>query len=204
MSAPVRLVVWSDFLCPWCWVAATRLWRVVDEHDGRVELVWKSFLLRPHPDPTRTLEKFRAYTRSWARPAAEPDAPPFRIWEGAAGPPSHSVPPHLVAKAAATLGPAVERAMRARLFEAYFAQNHDVTNAETLVGIWDGLDLPRDVFARAGDEAILETVVAEHNEAVAQSLSGVPAVMLEGGDTPVPGALPYETYANWVRRLLAA
>ncbi|MCW5892247.1 MAG: DsbA family protein [bacterium] len=204
MSVPVRLVVWSDFLCPWCWVAATRLWRVVDAQEGRIELVWKSFLLRPQPDPSRTLEKFRAYTQTWARPAAEPDAPPFRVWEGDAGPPSHSVPPHLVAKAAALLGPAVERAVRARLFEAYFAQNHDVTHAETLVGIWDGLDLPRAAFARAGDEAILEAVVAEHNEAVALGLSGVPAVMLEGGDTAVPGALPYETYAAWVRRLLAA
>lgn len=203
MSSPLRLVVWSDFLCPWCWVAATRLWRVADEHDGRVELVWKSFLLRPRPDPNRTLETFRTYTQSWARPAAEPDAPPFQVWQGDAGPPSHSVPPHLVAKVAATLGPAIERAVRARLFEAYFAQNHDITDAETLVGIWDGLDLPREVFARAGEETILEAVVAEHNAAVSESLSGVPAVMVEGGDTAVPGALPFETYQAWVRRLLA-
>ena len=61
-------------------------------------------MLRPYTDPRRTLEQFRTYTRSWARPAAEPDAPAFRQWEGDAGPPSHSMPPHLVGKAAATFG----------------------------------------------------------------------------------------------------
>src|SRR5262249_3695061 len=86
MPAPVRLIVNSDYLCPWCYLAAVRLHRVAEEFGDRVVIEWRSYLLRPYPDATRTLEKFRAYTRSWERPAAEPDAPVFRVWESDAGP----------------------------------------------------------------------------------------------------------------------
>ena len=62
-----------------------RLRRIEEEFGERVHLEWRSFLLRPQPDPNRSMEKFRAYTRSWMRPAAEPDAPPFHVWESDAG-----------------------------------------------------------------------------------------------------------------------
>ena len=101
MADRADLIAWSDYLCPWCYNAAVRLWRLEDEFGDRVSIEWRPFLLRPHPDPGRTLEKFRAYTASWARPAAEPDGGTFRVWATEEGPPSHSVPPHLVAKAAA-------------------------------------------------------------------------------------------------------
>ena len=80
-----------------------RLRRVEEEFAGRVVVEWRSFLLRPHPDPRRTLEKFRVYTQSWQRAAEDPDGGTFQVWQSDAGPPSHSVPPHLVAKAAARL-----------------------------------------------------------------------------------------------------
>lgn len=31
------------------------------------------------PDPSRTLAAFREYTRSWLRPAADPDGGTFRV-----------------------------------------------------------------------------------------------------------------------------
>jgi predicted DsbA family dithiol-disulfide isomerase len=202
-DAPVRLVVWSDYLCPWCYVAATRLHRLREEFDGRVAVEWRSYLLRPHPGSARSLDEFKYYTRSWARPAAEPDAPTFRPWESDAGPPSHSMPPHLVAKAAATLGADAFDRMHARLLDAYFGQNRDITDAATLLALWDEAGLPADAFARAGDQALVETIVREHNEAVSIGLSGVPAVQLLGSDVAIPGALPYESYRRWVERAIA-
>ncbi len=201
--ASLGLIVWSDYLCPWCYVATERLERVVAEFGDAVTLEWRTFLLRPHPDPSRTLEKFRAYTQSWLRPAAEPDAPAFRPWEGDAGPPSHSVPPHLVAKAAAAIGPEAFHRMHRRLLEAYFAENRDITEASTLVTLWAEAGLPHDAFLRAGDPAVLQQVVDEHNAAVTLGLNGVPAVMLADGDVPVTGALPIESYRRWVERALA-
>ncbi len=201
MPERVDLIVWSDYLCPWCYVAAARLRRLEDEFGDRVALEWRTFLLRPHTDPGRTLEKFRSYTASWARPAAEEDGATFTTpWSTDEGPPSHSVPPHLIAKAAAALGPDAFKAMHARLLRAYFTENHDITNADVLLALWREVGLPDDAFARAGDDSVLRMVVEQHNEAVRREISGVPAVLMVGNDVPVLGAMPYETYRRWVTR----
>ena len=180
-----------------------RLRRIEDELGDDVRIATRSFLLRPRPDPARTLERFREYTRSWLRPASDPDAPPFRVWATDAGPPSHSVPPHLVAKAAATLGDDAFRRIDQALFRAYFAENRDITDQATLLALWREAGLPEDAFARAADPALAECVFAEHEEALVHGVTGVPAVRMEGRPGLVVGAQPYETFRTWIRRALA-
>jgi predicted DsbA family dithiol-disulfide isomerase len=198
--APVTFVVWSDYLCPWCYNAAVRLARACDELEGRVRLEWRSYLLRPRPERSRDLERFRVYTQSWLRPAAESDGGTFRTWQGDAGPPSHSVPPHLVAKAAARLGAASFERMHERLLHAYFAENRDVTDPGTLRALWGEAGLPPDAFAASEDPALLSAVLGEHDQAVDLGITGVPTVVLQGNDALVMGAQPLEVYRRWFRR----
>lgn len=202
MTPPVRLVVYSDYLCPWCYNAAVRLRRVEQELGDALVLEWRSFLLRPQLEP-RTMEQFRRYTESWRRPAAEPDGGTFQVWASDAGPPSHSVPPHLVAKAAAALGSDAFRAVHERLLHAYFAENRDITHADTLAALWQEAGLPGEEFVRVSDPALLERVAAEHNAAIAMGVTGVPAAFIEGVDVPILGAHPIDVYRRWVRRFLA-
>lgn len=196
---PVRLVAYSDYLCPWCYNASVRLERLrCREPDVQVE--WRSYLLRPRPAPRRDLERFRAYTRSWERPAAEPDGGSFRVWASDAGPPSHSVPAHLVAKAAAALGPDAFRAIHGALLHAYFAENRDISDDGTLRAVWAEQGLPEAAFERREDPALLERVHADHAEAVRFGATGVPAVRLADRETAVTGALPYAAYERWVAK----
>lgn len=53
----------------------------------QLELVWKSFLLRPYPEP-KPIERFRRYTESWMRPAGQAAAGEFRVWSTDEDPPS--------------------------------------------------------------------------------------------------------------------
>lgn len=200
---PMRLIVYSDYLCPWCYLGTVRLRRIGEEFGERVQFEWRSFLLRPQPDPRRTLEKFRAYTQSWLRVAAELDAPQFRVWESDAGPPSHSVPPHLAAKAAATLGADAFLRMHDRLMQAYFTENRDITDRDTLHALWRELELPEDTFGRLDDPALLQETIAQHNEALEHGIGGVPAVRVEGREGAVIGAQPVETFRHWINRILA-
>ena len=200
----LRLVVYSDYLCPWCYNAAVRLERVEEELDGAVELTWRTYLLRPEPDPRRTLEKFRRYTQSWLVPAGEPDAATFRTWQGDAGPPTHSIPPHLVAKAAASLGGDAFRRIHRALLEAYFGHSRDVTDEATLRAIWCETGLPEEEFARSAEPRFREQVLAEHTEAVRLGMNGVPSVHVEGDDAFVTGAYPIEMYRRWVTRRLSS
>lgn len=201
---PVHLIAYSDYLCPWCFNAAVRLHRLEEEMGGRVAVEWRSFLLRPQPRVGRTLDDFRAYTRSWLRPAEDPDGGTFRVWSSDEGPPSHSVPPHLVAKAAAELGPQAFDEIHTRLLAAYFRDNRDITNRDTLAAIWNEAGLPARDLAVADAPRILEAVLAQHAEALELGITGVPAVLVAGQDTFVVGAQPYETYRRWAEKLLAA
>ena len=57
---PTQLVVYSDFLCPWCWNAATKLASVQSQIGDALSIEWRSYLLRPQAQPGRD-RLFRAY-----------------------------------------------------------------------------------------------------------------------------------------------
>lgn len=200
----IRFVVYYDYLCPWCYNATVRLRQLESRHRDAVELEWRSFLLRPLPRPgERSLEKFRRYTESWLRPAAEADAGTFRVWQGDAGPPSHSVPPHVVAKAAQAISTAAFDRVHERLLHAYFAENRDITDSDTLLALWRDVDLPAASFPDPGDDALRQLVLADHGDAIELGITGVPAVRPADRAAHVVGAHPVELYEHWLGRLLA-
>lgn len=202
----LAVVVYSDFLCPWCWNAATRLTAVETAFAGALALEWRSYLLRPHPRPrTReALDAFRAYTQGWRRVAEDEPRAPFQPWQGDAGPPTHSLPAHLAAKAAAALGAEPGRRVRERLFRAYFAESRDISDAAVLAALWRELGLDEAAFARTADPALAQQALAEHEEAQSLGATGVPAVRLADQDFVLVGAQPEAVYLRWFRKALDA
>ncbi len=176
-----------------------------------MELEFKSFLLRPHPRPAprdaleaaQALEKFRAYTKGWERIAAEPDAGELHAWTGDEGPPSHSIPAHLVAKAAGRYGREAFRRMHERLLRAYFVDHRDISREPVLRELWLDVSLPEEGFAGHRDPALLEAVLADHDEAIQLGATGVPAVRLDGNPAVIVGAQPVLLYRRWIERTLA-
>ena len=186
-------------------MAAVRLHRLEADLGDDLVLEWRSFLLRPQPaEPPRTLEQFRSYTESWRRAADEEPAAGFRVWSTDEGPPSHSVPPHLVAKAAARLGGPAFQAVHRLLLESYFSRNRDITSSSVLREIWSEAGLPCDQIASWQRPDLLEAVIRQHNEAIEHGAGGVPAVRMEGSFGVVTGAQPLEAYRDWVNKALAA
>ena len=201
--APVNFIAYSDYLCPWCWNASRRLERLVEEYDGRVEIEWRSYLLRPQKKVGRDLERFRKYTESWMRPGAESDAGPFQVWTSDEGPPTHSVPAHRVAKAAARVSPEAFRKMHVRLMTAYFAENRDISSYDVLRGLWDGEGLPGDAFEVAHSDEIRVLIFREYEEARELGATGVPAMRRADNDAVIVGAHPESLYRRWIERSLA-
>ena len=199
----VRFIAYSDYLCPWCWNASLCLERLVTEYDGRVEIEWRSYLLRPEEKLGRDLEKFRKYTESWKRPAAEPGAGAFRVWDSEEGPPTHSVPAHQVAKAAALVGRDAFARIHRQLMQAYFAENRDISSFEVLRSIWDHEDLPAEAFDAAYSDEIHKRIFAEFEEARELGATGVPAMRRSDNDAVIVGAHPEALYRRWIERSLA-
>ncbi len=174
----------------------------------RLRLEWKSFLLRPQPDAGRSLEKFKRYTQSWERPAEEEPSAGFRVWASDEGPPSHSVPPHLLSKAAWRIDPVAWKSLHWSLLEAYFQHNRDITSEPTLRALWGEAGFPAERFEEpfhtALGEEIAAEIVADHREAIEHGAGGVPAVRQAGGVGVVMGAQPVAGYRRWIGRLEAA
>jgi predicted DsbA family dithiol-disulfide isomerase len=199
----LRLEVFSDYLCPWCHLAAHRLKLVEAENSGAVEWVWRSYLLRPTPEQGRDLLKFVRYTQGWLRPAAEPDAPRFQVWESGEGPPTHSIPPHLAARAARRHGESAGRAMHERILRAYFEENRDISSEAVLRALWADAGLPPEAFPAGEDPSLLRETIDDHNEAIGLGMTGVPAVRIAGTDAFLTGAQSLDVYRRWVAKLLA-
>ena len=65
-SPAVRLLVWSDYVCPFCYLEVPVLDAVREHYGDRVVLDWRAFELRPEPEPT--LDPDGAYLhRAWGQ-----------------------------------------------------------------------------------------------------------------------------------------
>jgi predicted DsbA family dithiol-disulfide isomerase len=49
LTVSVKIEIWSDVVCPWCYIGKRRLERALGEfeHAGDVEITWRSFQLNP-------------------------------------------------------------------------------------------------------------------------------------------------------------
>jgi len=202
-APPIRFRVYSDYLCPWCRNLDGVIDRLRGEYGDRVAFEWSSYLLRPEKKEGRDLEKFRHYTKGWLRVGAAEDGAEFRIWEGDEGPPSHSIPPHTVAKAAARLSPEAFDAVHHGLMDAYFLHSRDITTEANLRDIWLEAGLPEAAFEGSKDPALAEEVVAEHRAALEAGVTGVPAMQLVGNPAVIVGFHPIALYRRWIDKTAA-
>jgi predicted DsbA family dithiol-disulfide isomerase len=137
------------------------------------------------------------------RPGAEEDAGPFQVWASNEGPPTHSVPAHRVAKAAARVSPSAFRTMHSRLMTAYFAENRDISSFVVLRSLWDAEGLSGDAFEVSYSDEIESLIFEEFEEARELGATGVPAMRRADNDAVIVGAHPESLYRRWIERSLA-
>ncbi len=194
------IVVYSDYLCPWCYVAAFRLEQVETEYQAAVNIKWKSFILRLDDCAPRYSVQFINQGRK--RAALEEPGLKFNPWPEARPLPASSLPALKAAKAAQAQGQATFRCLHQLLFRAYFEENLDISRNDVLIELAHraGLDLAE--FGSALEaEATRHQVVEEHKEAIIRhSINGVPTVLF-GGSIPLTGAVPVQMYRQAIDRL---
>jgi len=173
-----------------------------EEFGDQLKLDWRSFLLRPQPGNSRDLEKFKNYTKHWLKIAEDKPSGEFRKWQSDAGPPSHSVPPHLVAKAAAELSAEAFDRIHNALLKAYFSDNRDISAERTLRLIWDECGLDPSEFERSNNPQLLKSTIDQHNEALNCGANGAPAFRLAHNHAAIVGAHPVATLSRWIKKAI--
>ncbi|MCC2957290.1 DsbA family oxidoreductase [Massilia sp. IC2-477] len=204
-TAPVRIDIWSDYVCPFCYLELPPIQRLQQEHAGQVEVVWRAFELRPDPKPTLDPDGEYLHT-TWNRsvyPMAAERGMTLKL------PPVQ--PRSRLAFEAVAHARELGRfdAMHAALFRAFFVDGRDIGNPDVLaeIGVEIGLERQGLVEALASGR---HTAAVHEDQQLAYSLgvAGVPIMVFRPAGAGwerafgVRGAVPYETMASALRQAL--
>jgi predicted DsbA family dithiol-disulfide isomerase len=199
MTAPVRLDVFSDYLCPWCYNAAVRLREIEQAYGDRVSVHWRAFPLIPGEQPDRRVTQ---KTRDgWQRIGAEEPRACFTPPPLDAPLPASSIPAQTAAKCAERQG-AFPR-VHERLFTALFRDGLDIARPDVLRSLAReaALDVARFEADYAGEA--YEAVLRDCAEGAAWfGVSALPTVILNEKLSLV-GAVPAERYRLLIDWILA-
>jgi predicted DsbA family dithiol-disulfide isomerase len=201
----MRIDIWSDIACPWCYVGKRRLEAALASfpHRDAVQVTWHSFQL--DPSALRTLSSERSYAERLAAKygvtLSQGQAMISRMTETAAKDglamdfgrirPGNTFDAHRLLHLAKQRGR--QDALEERLFSAYLCEGQAIGEPEVLVRLAEqaGLDLDEAQGVLAGD-AHADDVRADIAQARALGVSGVPFFVV-GERYGVSGAQPPET-----------
>ena len=214
----MEIEIWSDVVCPWCYIGTRRLERALDgfAHSDDVEVVYRSFELDPGAPVVAEGTVVEMLARKYAggdvaaarEMVARTDA--VAAEEGLEF--HHADAPHVRTTDAHRLlhlalhesGPETQRALKHELLAAYFTRAENVADADVLRAAAGrvGLDAERVETVLSGDE-YLDAVQRDVQEARALGANGVPFFVLDRR-FGVSGAQPVEVFAQALEQAWAA
>lgn len=201
---PMKVEIWSDVVCPWCYLGKRRFEAALAQftHRDQVEIIWRSYQLDPNAPRTsgETLNEMLAkkYGMSTRQAAANHDrltalgAEAGLEYHFERAKPGNTFEAHRLIHLAASKG--LQDVVKERLLKAYFTDGAAIGDSETLVQIVSevGIDADEARAVLAGD-AYAGEVRADERRARALGIHGVPFFALDE-QFGVSGAQPTEVF----------
>jgi predicted DsbA family dithiol-disulfide isomerase len=190
--------IFSDYLCPWCYVAAARLHRLQEEYKGRITLQWRSFLLF-REDAHKGWNGYVA--AHWQKAQEAEPSLTFTPWQGGVYP-TTTLPAHIAGKAMA----------RQELFDvfhlealrAFFSLNLNLEDRAVLRQIATNLGADIDRFDQdVADPELKELVWREFTTGVERDRVTAIPTLFAGERRVVEGALSLDRYRQVFDAVLA-
>ncbi len=212
----VRIDIWSDVVCPWCYIGKRRLEAALAdfEHAADVEVVWRSYQLDPGAPREATESVAESLGRKYGggpsagtqmidrvEAVAAEEGLVYRLHRAQR---ANTVDAHrLLHLALEESGPAVQDRLKEALLAAYFTEARNVADHDVLreVAAEAGLD-PVRVDEVLGSDTYAAEVRADIDRAHAYGSSGVPFFVIDGR-YGVSGAQPAEAFGEVLRRAWA-
>jgi predicted DsbA family dithiol-disulfide isomerase len=208
----MRVDIWSDVVCPWCYLGKARFEQALAGFDGRddVSVVYRSFELDPSWPQGQTMPIMEMLATKYQLPPADAGAAEGRVaaLAQAEGLPFRSdralgntFDLHRVLHLAHDQG--FQCRLLADIYQAYFGEAADVFDPDTVakVAATAGLD-PGDVRQVLGSDDYAAEVRADEEEAQRLGITGVPFFVLDGR-LGVSGAQAVETFTEALRQAAA-
>ena len=206
----MRVEIWSDVVCPWCYIGKRRFEQALENFAGRdeVEIVFRPFQLDPTAPPGAATPVADVYARKFGGPeraaqiighvtnVAAASGIEFHLDRAVR---ANTLLAHRLLWFAEPRG--VQIALKEELLRAYFTDGRNVGDPEVLVEIAErvGLDRAEVEELLASDEGTDE-VRAELAVAAANDITAVPTFVFDGRWT-VPGAQDVEVFERVLQRV---
>lgn len=189
-AAPLRVDVWSDFVCPFCFIGALRLEQLAEQRP--LDIHWHAFQLRPAGAPPMDAAKRKMILEHTPRLAAQMreefgldiDRGPLDISTRAA---------HRLFAAAHRAGKGGE--IHDALFRAYWLRGHDISETGALAPIAAEYGFDGAAAISGADTDSERAVASDIAQAARFGFLGVPAIVF-GQKYYVSGAQPLALFAQ--------
>jgi predicted DsbA family dithiol-disulfide isomerase len=206
--------IFSDVVCPWCFIGKRRLDMVMNSSVGEgVELVWRPYQLHPnmpaagipredllrarHPE-TEDLEALKRKVPGRIRAEAEDVGLEFDF--GAMDVMANTLLAHRLLSFTGTRSPEQQHELAEVLFRYNFCDGRNVGDLEELVCAAGEVGLPEaEVREYLHSGAGIDELIQDLDRAVDLGVSGVPCFLL-GGSFQLPGAQTPEVISQFVQR----
>jgi len=187
MPNSVVLEVFTDFVCPWCYLATPRVERLRQNYD--VDVQWTYFPLHPETPVDGMLLKDLFAGRNFDLEAAHVRLKTLMDAEGLIfNQRSHTYNSRLAQELAKGFD---SDRLREALYKTYFENGKNIGDVEVLVSIAESCGIPGDAARRALNERTFKDAVdADWAKARSYGITGVPSFV--AGNQKLVGAHPYE------------
>lgn len=206
----MNIEVWSDFMCPFCYIGKRRLENVLQQfpHRDKVKLQFKSFELDPNAEVNsgKTNTEYLSSKYNISEEQARGMNAQMNANARTAGLeynidamiPTNSFAAHRLTHWADTQGKALE--LSERLFQAIFIEGKHAGDHEVLADLAQEVGLDRDAAAAVlSSDEFTENVRADQAEGAQLGIQGVPFFVLDR-KFAVSGAQPDEVFLNALQK----
>jgi predicted DsbA family dithiol-disulfide isomerase len=217
-SSPVRLLdaaprslaveIWSDVVCPWCYIGKRRFEAAVASSGVPVQVTWRSFQLDPTAPVPSVGDAATHLGRKYGVDREQALTMMGQVSEVADGvgleyhldrtPYANTADAHRLLHLALEVGAQDE--LKEALLRAYFTDARDVGDPAVLTDVAVAAGLPADrVAAVLASQEFAQAVQADQAEASALGANGVPFFVIDRR-YGVSGAQPSEVFENALRQ----
>lgn len=201
----MRVEIWSDVICPWCYIGKARFETALAgfEHRDEVQVVYRSFELDPGRDTVEPIEQMLATRYGPQAAEMEQQVAALARGEGLGYRTDREVGNtfdiHRVLHLARDKG--LEHELMTAMFEANFADARPIFTADTVVDVAVSVGLAKADVQRVLEDktAYADDVRGEQSEAAQLGARGVPFFVLDR-KVGVSGGQPTEVFAQALRQ----
>ncbi|EHU1961296.1 dithiol-disulfide isomerase involved in polyketide biosynthesis [Acinetobacter baumannii] len=202
LPSQITVDIWSDFVCPWCWIAKKRFEKGLDafEHKNQVTIQYHSYRLAngltPQPFKDALYKKFGGKSgadamMSHVKSAGELEGLIYNFNGMLFG---DTLDAHAIVKLAQQKG--VGELLTEKFFKASITEGKSIFDHKVLVELANEVGVPREEANSAfSNISFKQEVLKDEASAHAMGASGVPLFIINNKYS-ISGAQPVETFLS--------